>query len=120
MLSSFSLFGRDAVCASLLSSLFCLLLLVLAVRMELFTHRILFLQFLPKDMSMFARFAKGAQRVGAVASQQKGSLFGYSLLGGLYGAGALATYNVFADDHVHPPHQHWPHSSMLGSYDHAR
>jgi len=63
----------------------------------------------------FERFAARA-----VQASKNNRLFGYSLLGGLYGAGTVATYNVYASDHgVHPPHQHWSHSGYLGSYDHT-
>lgn len=68
---------------------------------------------------MFSRLAEKASRLGARAGNQK-SLFGYSLVGGLVGAGTLATSTVvFADDHIHPPHNHWHHASYLHSYDHT-
>lgn len=63
---------------------------------------------------MFSRVALGARRMAA-----DGSLFNKALVAGLYGAGATATYGVFAGEFVHPPHLHWEHNGFFQTYDHA-
>lgn len=59
---------------------------------------------------MFSRIAKRA------ASK---SWLGPSVLGGLYAGGAAAGYAVFAEDKIHPPHNHWPFSGVMDAYDTA-
>jgi ubiquinol-cytochrome c reductase cytochrome c1 subunit len=50
--------------------------------------------------------------------QGENSWFGYSMLGGLYAAGAMSAVAVSAsDDHIPPPHQHWSHGGFFDSYD---
>lgn len=64
---------------------------------------------------MFSRLAAGAERL---ASK---SWLGPSVLGGLYAAGGMAGYAVYASGgmNIHPTHLHWPHSGLTESYDTA-
>jgi len=71
---------------------------------------------------MFSRLSQATQRVASTAKQAKGvfkgSYVGYGVLGGFYAAGAAAGFAVYAsEDHIPPPHLHWPHSGSFSSYD---
>lgn len=73
---------------------------------------------------MFSRLSQALPKASVLASLKQGAkngeLFGYSMLGGLYAAGAMSAAAVYAsDDHIPPPHQHWSHNGPLDAYDAA-
>lgn len=71
------------------------------------------LKSLPKNLNL-ATLKQGAK------FQGEGSWFGYSMLGGLYAAGAMSATAVYAsDDCIPPSHNHWSHQGFLDSYDAA-